>query len=104
MGKKSTTIYWRKRYIYNAGVRLREMTQIFNLGDLAMLAELHGTRTNERYELVSQTVVPLTDKQVSTMVKDGLKMRIQAAIIAKDKSQRAADEKEFARLAKKLGR
>lgn len=103
-----TTVYWRKRYkCQDAGPSsaltrpLIEKTQNFPMSTdgLAALAELHGTRTYERYEIVMQNVTPITPEQVKRMVADGDKLSQKA----EEKAQRATDEKEYARLRQKLG-
>ena len=67
---------------------------------LVQLALDHGTQKDEGYELVTEKVSAITSDELDAMVTDGLGQHMAARLAA----GRAEDEREYARLAAKLGK
>ena len=97
MNKQKTTKYWRKRY---KGEYRVEHTSLFsNSADgLALLVEDYATREDERYDFISETVVPHSLEEMDRVV-----LRYQDQERQKER-QRQSDEEELYRLAEKLER
>lgn len=66
--------------------------------DLCRLAKDHGTRENEAYERVTETVQVMTAMEVDAIVKAGK----DSLELERIRSERERDEAEFARLSRKL--
>jgi hypothetical protein len=98
---ETTKTYVRKVYTRSTGGILvtKTFTYLFP-GELVQLALDHGTQQDEGYELVTETVSGISSARLDTLVTVGL-IRDKAAREATD---RAADEAEYARLRAKLGK
>lgn len=68
--------------------------------DLMPLARDHDTQHDEGYELVTETVSPITPIELDAMVTEGLALDKAARLAV----ERADDEREYERLRKKLGK
>ena len=102
LSMQTTKTYVRKVYVsYFLGDSPVTKTFMYIFpDDLVPMALDHGTQRDEVYELVTETVSSISSARLKTLVKVGL-IRDKAAREATD---RAEDEREYARLTAKLGK
>jgi hypothetical protein len=99
---KTSKTYVRKHYSGSTGGGiLAPMTFRYAYpDDLVTMALDHGTQRDEWYELVNETVTPIISIELDVLVATGLHKHEAA----KKAAERADDEREYARLAEKLGK
>ena len=100
---KTTKTYVRKfgtTHTRIGGPLVADTTMYLYPEELVRLARDHGTQLDEGYELVTETVSGISSTALDAMVTEGL----TADRVIRQAAERAEDEREYARLAEKLGK